>query len=234
MAGGSGMRGGQPPRYRKRRPLPALIFLFVLGVAAGIVWLRVLDSDVRPTGATSCNTPAGPPAQVEGQPPTTLGQPLADDALDRTTPVAPAQALVRVVNASPQRGQAAEVTEALRQLGFAQIVPAANDALYASGELACRAQIRFGQQGSAAARTLSLIEPCAQLVRDDRQDATVDLAIGQRFDDLRPNAQARQLLQQLTTWLTEHPEAQGGLQGDQNAGPDLDPAMLAAARKVPC
>ncbi|HEV2779116.1 MAG TPA: envelope integrity protein Cei [Actinophytocola sp.] len=231
------MAGGRV-RYRKRRPLPALLMILALGVVATVVWLRVLGSDADPASATSCNppaTPATPPVAVEGQPPpTTLGQSLAHDALDRTSPIPAAQVLIRVVNASTQRGQAAEVTESLRQLGFGQVADPANDPLYPAFDLGCRAQIRFGQQGISGARTLSLIEPCAELVRDDRQDATVDLAIGRLFDDLKPRSEARRLLEQLTTWAAEHPEAQGGLQGDPNLTPDLDAGLLAAARQVSC
>lgn len=221
------------PEYRRRRPLPAAVLLAVLAVAATIVWFRVLHPGAANT-AISCDPPGSPPSPISGQPPTTLGQPLANDGLDRTPPLPPAQAQVRVVNASTQRGQAAEVTEALRQLGFGQIAPPGNDPLYTAGDLSCRAQIRFGQQGMSAARTLSLAEPCAQLVKDNRQDATVDLALGKKFDSLRPKSNVTSLLQQLNQWAAEHPEVQGGLQANPTAQPDLDPRQLAEARQVSC
>lgn len=228
------MAGGREnARYRKRRPFPALLMLLALGLVATFVWLQVLETDVD-TASSSCNPPSAPPAPVEGQPPTTLGQPLAKDALDRTAPTPAAQVLVRVVNASSQRGQAAEITEALRQLGFAQVAPPGNDPLYPTSDLSCRAQIRFGEQGTPAARTLSMVEPCAELVRDERQDATVDLALGQLFDDLRPRTEGRRVLEQLTRWAAEHPEAQGGLQADPSLVPDIDPGLLAAARQATC
>lgn len=232
MAAGSVIQGGAR-RYRRRRPLPALLLIVVLGVAAVIVWLKVLGSE-EDTGPAACGPPTQPPNTVAGQPPTTLGQALEPDALDDTGPAPPPHALVRVVNASTQRGQAAEVTEALRQFGFGQIAPPGNDPLYSASDLGCRAQIRFGQLGASAARTLSLIEPCAELVRDERQDATVDLAIGERFDDLRPKSEARRLLEQLNQWAIEHPEVQGGLQANPAAQPELDPGQLAAARQVTC
>jgi LytR cell envelope-related transcriptional attenuator len=236
VASGSANRrgGGESRRYRRRRPLPALILILVLCLAATVVWLRVFGAGSDQSTATKCDPPGTPPTTIAGQPPTTLGQQLGSDALDRTIPVPPAYALVRVVNASTQRGQAAEVTESLRQLGFGQIAPPNNDPLYPAFDLGCRAQIRFGQQGMAAARTLSLVEPCAALVKDERQDATVDLAIGRQFDDLRPRSETRKLLQQLNQWATEHPEAQGGLQANPTAQPELDPAQIAAAREVTC
>lgn len=230
MAAGNLSRGRG---YRRRRPLPAVIVLSVLAVAAVIVWFRVLDKG-SDTAVVKCDPPRTPPVAISGQPPTTLGQSLAADALDRTVPAAPAQILVHVVNASTQRGQAAEITEALRQLGFSQVAPPTNDPLYLAGDLSCRSQIRFGQQGMAAARTLSLVEPCAELVKDNRQDATVDLAIGKRFDNLRPKTEARRLLEQLNQFSLEHPEAQGGLQANPAAQPDLDAAQIAAARQATC
>jgi hypothetical protein len=86
----------------------------------------------------------------------------------------------------------------------------------------------------STARTLSLAEPCAQLVKDNRQDATVDLALGKNFDNLRLKANTRALLEELNQWALQHPEAQGGLQANPVAQPDLDPTQLAAARQVSC
>ena len=162
MAAGNVMRGpGQ--RYRKRRPLPAFLLILVLGVAATVVWLKVMNADNEVTGAQHCDPPPKATAPP-GQPVPTLGKPLENTALDRTVPAAPSSALVRVVNASGQRGQARLVTETLRGLGFTQVGDPANDVLYGE-KMTCHAQIRFGAQGTAAARTLSLLEPCAELIR---------------------------------------------------------------------
>ena len=238
MAAGSGMWGGRSRRYRRRRPLPALIVLLVLAVLAAFVWIKVFGSGHSAT-SISCNPPVATPTPVAGQPPTALGQAQNRDALDRTVPVPPGQVLVKVMNASTQRGQAGEVTEALRQYGFAQIAPPDNDPLYLAAknsayELNCRAQIRYGQQGAAAARTLSLVEPCAQLIKDARPDATVDLALGKEFDNLRPKSESLHVLEQLTQWSIDHPEAQGGLQGNPQAAPPIDPEQLKAARDTAC
>jgi hypothetical protein len=224
-------RGGQ--RYRKRRPLPALLLVLVLGIAATIVWFKVMAQDNEVTAAAHCAPPPSPTVKpTQGQPVPTLGKALEPDALDRTEPAPPPAALVRVVNASSQRGQARLVTETLKGLGFTQVADPANDALYGDG-MTCRAQIRFGAQGTAAARTLSLVEPCAELIRDDRQDATVDMVLGEKFDDLHPNRSAQTLLEQMNDFAKQNPAAQGGLQADAPQ-PDLPASLLTAARNVNC
>jgi len=85
-----------------------------------------------------------------------------------------------------------------------------------------------------AARTVSLVEPCAELVKDGRPDATVDLVIGQRFDQLRPTMEARRIINQLNEWAAGHPPEQGGLQAQNPEMLKLDPNSLAAARNVTC
>lgn len=236
MAAGNVMRG-QGQRYRKRRPLPAFLLILVLGVAATIVWLKVMNQDNEITGAAHCDPPGKPTVSASatapaGKPAPTLGKPLENAALDRTDPAAPSSALVRVMNASGQRGQARLVTETLRGLGFTQIGDPGNDVLYGE-KMGCRAQIRFGPQGTAAARTLSLVEPCAELIRDERKDATVDMVLGEKFDDLHPNRSARTLLEQLNDFAKQNPPAKGGLQADAPQ-PDLDPTLLTAARNTKC
>lgn len=230
MAAGNVMRG-QGQRYRKRRPLPAFLLILVLGVAATIVWLKVMNGDNEVTGAQHCDPPPKATAPAS-QPVPTLGKALEHTALDRTEPAAPSSSLVRVVNASGQRGQARLVTETLRGLGFTQVGDPANDVLYGE-KMTCRAQIRFGAQGTAAARTLSLLEPCAELIRDERQDATVDVALGEKFDNLQPNRAARTLLEQLNDFAKQYPPTQGGLQSNAQQ-PDLDATLLSAARNVKC
>ncbi len=231
MAAGNVMRGrGQ--RYRKRRPLPAFLLILVLGIAATVVWLKVMKEDSEVTGPAHCDPPPAPTSTVKGKPAPTLGKPLEPTALDRTDPAAPSSALVRVVNASGQRGQARLVTETLRGLGFTQVGDPANDVLYGD-KMTCRGQIRFGAQGTAAARTLSLVEPCAELIRDERKDATVDMVLGDKFDDLHPTRAARTLLEQLNDFAKQNPPAKGGLQA-KAPKPDLSPELIAASRNVKC
>ncbi len=223
--------GGQ--RYRKRRPLPAFLLILVLGIAATIVWFKVMARDNEVSAAAHCAPPSPPASAVTpGQPAPTLGKALEPNALDRTEPAAPSSALVRVLNGSSQRGQARLVTESLRALGFTQIGDPGTDPVYVES-MTCRSQIRFGAQGTATARTISLIEPCAELVRDERQDATVDVVLGGKFDDLHPNRAAKTLVDQLNDFAKQNPPAQGGLQADAPQ-PKLDSALLTQARNVKC
>ncbi|GLZ38758.1 envelope integrity protein Cei [Actinokineospora sp. NBRC 105648] len=233
MATGNVTGGPKPQRYRRRRPLPAIILIAVLGLAATVVWLRVINTDSGASKAISCSAPPAAVA-VEGQPAPTLGQALPADSLDRTPPAPAAGALVRVVNASGQNRQAGAVTEELRDLGFTQVGAPDNDTLYPKGTLSCRAQIRFGQQGIGVARTMSLVEPCAELIRDERQDATVDLALGQKFDHLQPSAATRQVLEQLAEWAQSNPGDQGGLQTEGSPAAPVDGALITAARSGRC
>lgn len=234
MASGNVWPASGPPRYRKRRPLPAFLLILVLLAAATTVWLNVMSTEAG-TNATHCDDPAPRPSSASAEasvPPTTPGKALEFDALDRSVPSPPGQVLVRVMNASTKRGAARVVTENLRQLGFEQVAEPANDPLYGD-TMTCRGQIRFGQQGTSAARTLSLLDPCVELIRDERKDATIDLAIGEDFDLLRPNAKAKAALEQLAQWAVEHPETKGGLQAN-GPQPDVDDQLLAGARQAHC
>ncbi len=115
--------------------------------------------------------------------PQALGEQVTRSDMIDVTPAKLADTKIRVLNASGQGGQAAEVAGALRDLGFAD-PSAANDPLYANGRLECQGQIRFGPSGRAAAAAVWLVAPCTELFQDQRTDDTVDLAIGTEFTEL--------------------------------------------------
>lgn len=192
---------------RRRHPwLPVLVIVGVLLIAAVVVWFPVL----RPSAENSlaCNQPG--PAPVTTAPTTrsqasstdapsssdapapsstatttsvatTLGAYLDHSVLASVRPANPATIPLQVYNASPVRGQAKAVTDELRVAGFESIKDGANDPLYPASDLRCVAQIRFGPAGAAAARTVLLVSPCAQLVQDSRVDDSVDLSLGGRY-----------------------------------------------------
>lgn len=230
-----GTGGNGSSRYRKRRPLPALLLLLVLAVTAVVVWNRVLSEAGDVDAAIRCNPPGGAPASATpAAPAPTPGTVLAHDALDRTDPVPAEEVQFRVFNASTQRNQAKFVATTLAELGMKQAAEPGNDPLYPAQDMTCRGQIRFGAPGAGAARTLSLVEPCLELVRDDRQDATVDVAIGKKFGEVKPNSDARKVLDQLAAWAEQQPDQQGGQAADGSTAPSLNPSNLAAARDVHC
>ncbi|WP_186763164.1 envelope integrity protein Cei [Lentzea tibetensis] len=234
---GPASASGSP--YKRRRPAPAVVLFAILLVSSVFVWVRVFGSDADVDEAIKCNPPghstvaADPAAAASSTPPPATGTVLAHDALDRTDPVPIAEVNFRAFNAGTQRNQGKFVATTLVELGMKQASDAGNDPVYPAGDMGCRGQIRFGANGAGAARTLSLVEPCLELVRDDRQDATVDIAIGQKFDEVKPNNDARKVLDQLTAWAEEQPEQQGG-QAAEPSPPTLNADNLAAARDVHC
>jgi hypothetical protein len=112
---------------------------------------------------------------------TSLGAYADHESLAAVRPANPSTIALRVYNSSSTRGQAKAVTDELRAAGFESILGGANDPLYPAADLRCVAQIRFGPAGAAAARTVLLVAPCAQLVVDTRVDDSVDLSLGARY-----------------------------------------------------
>lgn len=230
----------QGQRYRRRRPLPALILLAVLVVLSGFVWTRVFESTESVEMATRCSLPTAGrsgPASATPKPPeppakTAVGTMMPRDALNDVVPIPPQDVRVRVLNANGQVNQATLISKELTNLGFGQGGEPANDSVYKNLEMHCHAQIRYGGAGVSAARTLSLIAPCAQLVRDGRTDASVDLALGSEFSGIKTTQEAHQLLQKLKTWGKQHDPVVGDQK--QVRPPQLDEELLSKARDVHC
>ncbi|MGH3936388.1 MAG: envelope integrity protein Cei [Pseudonocardiaceae bacterium] len=230
----------RPRRYRGRKPMRAVLLALVLSAVAGLVWASVLLPEATEGG---CQDAAG--AAV------TPGQRLPTDGLDGISPAPPQQVRVQVLNASGMRGEAAIVGGGLSELGFAPTGTPANDPLHPAFDLLCHGEIRFGVTGQAAARTLSLAIPCAELVRDARPDSMVDVALGSKFIALRPNAAARVALEELaklgqpvpTEPFQDGLAARSASQAEPQSGtlqlapstmPMAAPALLDQARQVTC
>ncbi|GAA1960462.1 envelope integrity protein Cei [Amycolatopsis minnesotensis] len=226
MASGKGFGDRTARPYRRRRPLPALIVIAVLCLGALVVWVNAITGKGDIDSAIRCD----PPAQA---PPGAAYTPLSHDALDSTAPIPQTKVAVRVLNASSTRGAAALTTENIAALGFEQAAPPDNDPAYPPHhEAKCRGQIRFGENGAPAARTLSLVAPCVELVRDNRKDASVDLSVGSAFGQLQPKAEAKQVLDQLKAFSAQQPT--GGAEQSAGQTPKIDQTLLAAARDVTC
>lgn len=117
---------------------------------------------------------------------TSLGSFANPGSLTGIRPADPATVAVQVYNASQTSGLAKTVTNDLRAAGFTSILAGANDPLYPAFDLVCVGEIRYGQAGTAAARTMLMIAPCAQLVLDNRISDSVDLSIGARYQYAPP------------------------------------------------
>jgi LytR cell envelope-related transcriptional attenuator len=230
--------------YRKRKPIPAIVIVIVLGVAAVVVWTKVIARASDVNAAVACPpaaqstagasaTPTAKPAPKPQQATTPAQNTLPYNALDKIAPEPASDVTIQVLNASTQRGAALQATNQLQQDGF-QVASPSNDPLYPSQNMQCRGQIRFGANGESAARTISLLVPCTQLVRDNRQDATVDLAIGSDFTGVAPNSQAQQAMRELATWAARHPAPKGGQQAQNSVLPHLDASLLAQAHSDEC
>lgn len=168
---------GRP--FRRRNARPAIVVLAVLLVVTALVWIMALTRPADVREVVACN----PPPQQPGTDQPKLGEPVSRTSMMRVGPAKLIDTKVRVLNASGRGGQAADIANGLRDLGFAQPT-AANDPVYANARLTCQGQIRFGEAGQAAAAAVWLVAPCTELFRDDRADDSVDLAVGTEFTAL--------------------------------------------------
>lgn len=228
---------GPADRYRRRRRWPILAMVVVLLVGAGVIWFQILKP--TPALATGCNEPGPAPTASSTSrsrtsssgasdtavaeepvapttpttpspaPSTALGQYVDVNTLAQTRPANPQTIALQVYNASPTVGLAGTVTNDLRSAGFESIEDASNDVLYPAYDLNCYAQIRFGAAGSSQARTVLMVAPCAQLVMDNRIDASVDLSLGAlyRFDGTGNDVRAQ--LQQIIAESAPPPVIEG-------------------------
>jgi hypothetical protein len=143
-----------------RRPLPPLIFLLVLAVAALGVWFYVLrhgDAQQRALEA-ACSSAAQAPPSLQ---PSTLK--------------------VRVLNGTDQQGLAQTVAKDLQSRGFT-VSEFGNDS--SGRKLTGVGEIRHGARGRQSAAYLRVYLPGASDYVDTRATATVDLVIGPQFKQL--------------------------------------------------
>lgn len=187
---------GRP--FHRRRGWPVVAVFAVLALLGGILWTTILTADAELSETVACNPP-----QASSDPSAPAPMPLGS-VVDRTTlldvePAALASTKVRVFNANGESGQAAQVAAQLKDYGFASApdVQVGNDPVYVDQNMQCQGQIRFGENGTAAASAVWLIAPCAELINDGRADDTVDLALGTYFGTISPNTDADEVLRAL-------------------------------------
>jgi hypothetical protein len=170
LASEPGVRRAAP--RRGRRPIPALIFLLVLALAALAVWFNVLSDEKRKDEerAAACSS------AVAAVP----------------TAVDPATVTVNVLNASDVAGRAGEVAETLRSRSFV-VGRTENDR--PDNQVTGVGEIRFGPGKEDLARFVALQLPNATLEQDGRADASIDIAVGPDFAGLAsPDAVAAGLV----------------------------------------
>jgi LytR cell envelope-related transcriptional attenuator len=192
---------GRP--FRRRNYLPGILLFVALSVVMLMCWVIALNEPVEVPEAAICNPPPAP--ADPNAPPPPLGEQVSRADMRDIAPARLADTKIRVLNASGQGGQAADVASTLRDLGFAEPT-AANDPLYASDRLRCQGQIRFGQPGRAAAAAVWLVAPCTELFQDDRADDTVDLALGTDFTELANSNDVDVVLASLRPDATQAPD----------------------------
>jgi LytR cell envelope-related transcriptional attenuator len=179
--------------------MPGIVMFAALTVVTLIIWVIALNRPPDVTEAAACNLPpdtSSDPTQSK------LGEQVTRASMTEVGPANLADTKIRVLNASGQGGQAADVAGQLRDLGFAEPT-AENDPLYANTRLSCQGQIRFGANGRAAAAAVWLVAPCVELYQDQRQDNTVDLAIGSDFTELAHSDDIQAVLSSLRPDATQ-------------------------------
>lgn len=227
MLSGTGISRGAASPYRRYNPLPALALIVILGTISAFVWIQALSSDTDVNEAVRCDPPASPPPGV-------TFTPVGHDALNGVTPLPPSKIRVQVLNAGGARGQARITTEALLQLGFENVKQPGNDEAYQNRTAECRGQLRYGVNGESAARTVSLLDPCVELIMDTRRDSSVDLAIGTEFSDVKPRPEAIRALDQLSAWAQAQQDSDSSELSAKDKTPQIDEGLLDAARPDDC
>jgi hypothetical protein len=158
------MRTERPPvRPRSgRRPLPPLIFLQVLALAALGVWWNVLRTEKQETAhqAQACAS-ASAAAPAPTLDPTTIN--------------------LRVLNATDTGGLAQTVATALQERGFV-VDEVANDS--SGREVTGVGELRHGPRGTDAAAYVRLYLPNSGDYLDTRATAQVDVVVGPDFTTL--------------------------------------------------
>jgi hypothetical protein len=163
---------GRALRRRHKHERQAVVFgLLIAALAvAGLGAVAVFTGGIEGPCSRPFTTKAPDPAAAVVPPPCPP---------DGTLPVAYGQVQVQVLNATDRAGLAADTAAALVARGFS-VVGTGNSPSPVVGT----ARISFGAAGVPAAYTLAAHVQGANLVLDNRQDATVDLAVGSEWVSL--------------------------------------------------
>lgn len=116
--------------------------------------------------------------------PSASATPSCTPTVPATGVVSPSQVTLNVYNATKRNGLAATVAKSLKERGF-RIGAVANDPVKGS-VVPQPAQIRYGPAGQRAAELVMTTVAGAVAVADTRADASIDLVIGDGFQQLAP------------------------------------------------
>lgn len=102
----------------------------------------------------------------------------------------PSEVTINVKNGSRRVGMASITAEVLGARGF-NIGEVGN---FKGEGIETVGQVQFGSKGSAVAQLVAAYVPGIELVKDGRTDDSVDLIIGQKFENVLTKSQAAEIL----------------------------------------
>ena len=174
------------------------VIVVVLAIVAGVAWV-VARGAAPESVPVACGRPEA-------------GATMSSTELVGVAAIAPAQVPVRVVNGGGEVGAATSVADSLSSLGFAQAPdPVGNDPLSPGQDMDCHGQIRFPAQNLAAAATMHLVLPCYELVRADRPDGVIEVALGSGFTSPDDSDAIRRILDALNRGVEPESDAVGAV-----------------------
>ncbi|NED95882.1 LytR C-terminal domain-containing protein [Phytoactinopolyspora alkaliphila] len=157
------------PRQTWRHVRTGITLLVLVAFVVGAAWYS-WNNVVAPTDDDTSTTP------VATDCPTVVP----------TDAPPPEEIELNVYNATSRSGLAQQVASQMRDRGFT-IMDVDNDPLGATIEGS--AEVRAHPEHEIAASLVATMVPGAVLVPDERENATVDLVLGENFDDLAAEAE---------------------------------------------
>ena len=171
----SSMRESPIRRQPTTRPPWLIVLLGVVGLLVVGAVIFAVVSLVRNATSTGADEPDPTPT------PCVTSTVTPAEVLPK-----PAKVKVNVYNATTTAGLASKTATALEDRGF-RVGKVANDPV--GRAITGVAEIRFGPKGAEEAQLLLLYVPGSQLVELDRTGRQVDLAMGDAFAGLAPQAE---------------------------------------------